>query len=327
MPESQDHTRNRDSERLAAIDQLLLAGIKLGPVKKREAIDRVLELVPGWTRGDCWKRLRHLRKQHVHFSIEPHPINKEKKSSRPTQRSSCGPWTPADDETLLSLAGYEPVTRIAQRLSRSVSAVRFRLGSLGMSAKVTDGWSLRALREMLHISTSRLLGFIGNGLLRVRDARITASSLAAYCDKNQVFLLGSNVETLASASAKDSAAFAWERAAEALGIELADVQRLVSAGELKVVDTFVTDRAFEEFCRKHGDQVNMPLIDPAIAKWLINEYGVLQSVDSLNSPSRWQKHALAMRECKCGAKIAGNVYFKHVKCCSSAADKQRRKLL
>ena len=327
MPESQDHTRNRDSERLAAIDQLLLAGIKLGPVKKREAIDRVLELVPGWTRGDCWKRLRHLRKQHEHFSIEPHPMKKKKKSSRPTQRSSCGPWTPADDETLLSLAGYEPVTRIAQRLSRSVSAVRFRLGSLGMSAKVTDGWSLRALREMLHISTSRLLGFIGNGLLRVRDARITASSLAAYCDKNQVFLLGSNVETLASASAKDGAAFAWERAAEALGIELADVQRLVSAGELKVVDTFVTDRAFEEFCRKHGDQVNMPLIDPAIAKWLINEYGVLQSADSLHSPSRWQKHALAMRECKCGVKIAGNVYFKHVKCCSSAADKQGRKLV
>ena len=327
MPESAARTGSRNSERLAAIDQLLLAGIKLGPAKKREAIDRVLELVPGWTRGDCWKRLRHLRKRYEHFSIEPHPITKAKKSTRSTQRSSCGPWTSADDETLLNLAGYEPVTRIAQRLSRSVSAVRFRLGSLGMSAKVTDGWSLRALREMLHISTSRLLGFIGNGLLRVRDARITASSLAAYCDKNQVFLLGSNVETLASSSAQDGAPFAWERAAEALGIELADVQRLVSAGELKVVDTFVTDRAFEEFCRKHGDQVNTPLMDPAIAQWLISEYGVLRSADSMNSPSRWQKHALAMRECKCGLKIAGNVYFKHVKCCSRAADKQRRKVV
>jgi hypothetical protein len=316
MPESPARTGNRNSERLAAIDQLLLAGIKLGPAKKREAIDRVLELVPGWTRGDCWKRLRHLRKRYEHFSIEPHPITKAKKSSRSTQRSSCGPWTSADDETLLNLAGYEPVTRIAQRLSRSVPAVRFRLGSLGMSAKVTDGWSLGALRRMLHIRSSRLRDLIANGLLRVRDARITASSLAAYCDKNQVSLVGSNVETLASASATDGAAFTWERAAEALGIGLADVQRLVSVGQLKVVDAFVTDRAFEEFCRKHGDQVNMPLIDPAIAQWLISEYGVLRSADSMNSPSRWQKHALAMRECKCGLKIAGNVYFKHVKCCS-----------
>src|SRR5215469_1980585 len=327
MPKSPARTRNRDSERLAAIDQLLLAGIKLGPAQKREAIDRVLELVPGWTRGDCWRRLRHLRKRHEHFSIEPHPINQSKKSSRPTQRSSCDPWTQADHETLLNLAGYEPVARIAQRLSRSPSAVRSRLGSLGMSAKVTDGWSLRALREMLHIRASRLLGFIGNGLLRVRDARITASSLAAYCDKNQVALVGSSVETLAPRSAKDRAAFTWERTAEALGIELADVQRLVSAGQLKVVDTFVTDRAFEEFCRKHGEQVNMPLIDPATAKWLIREYGVLPTADSINSPSPWQKHALARRECKCGLKIAGNVYFKHVKCCSTAADEQRRKVV
>jgi hypothetical protein len=112
-----------------------------------------------------------------------------------------------------------------------------------------------------------------------------------------------------------------------LGIELAHVQRLVSAGQLKVVDTFVTDRAFEEFCRKHGDRVNMPLIDPAIAKWLIREYGVSQTADCINSPSPWQKHALAMRECKCGLKIAGNVYFKHVKCCSTAADEQRRKVV
>jgi hypothetical protein len=34
-----------------------------------------------------------------------------------------------------------------------------------------------------------------------------------------------------------------------------------------------------------------------------------------------------MRECKCGLKIAGNVYFKHVKCCSTAADEQRRKVV
>ena len=50
------------TKRLAAIDQLLTAGIKLGPAKKHAAINRVLELVPEWTRGDCWRRIRELRK-------------------------------------------------------------------------------------------------------------------------------------------------------------------------------------------------------------------------------------------------------------------------
>ena len=38
---------------------------------------------------------------------------------------------------------------------------------------------------------------------------------------------------------------------------------------IEVADTFVTDRAFEEFCKKHGDEISIALIDPATAKWLI----------------------------------------------------------
>jgi hypothetical protein len=41
-------SRNSGSKQLAAIDQLLIAGINLGPAKKRDAINRVLELVPEW---------------------------------------------------------------------------------------------------------------------------------------------------------------------------------------------------------------------------------------------------------------------------------------
>jgi len=36
---------NSGSKQLAAIDQLLIAGIKLGPAKKRDAIKKILELV------------------------------------------------------------------------------------------------------------------------------------------------------------------------------------------------------------------------------------------------------------------------------------------
>src|SRR5271157_3545864 len=61
----------------------------------------------------------------------------------------------------------------------------------------------------------------------------------------------------------------WERAADLLGVTVAQVQSSISAGQLRLVDTFVTDRSFEEFCKKHGDRINMTLIDPATAKWLV----------------------------------------------------------
>ena len=108
----------------------------------------------------------------------------------------------------------------------------------------------------------------------------------------------------------------WKRAAEALDVEVGVVQKMISDGQLKLVDTFVTDRAFEEFCRKNGTLISMALIDPATRKWLVSEYGVPGPVEEKSLP-RAQKHALIIRACKCGRKIAGNVFFRHVRHCRS----------
>ena len=327
MPSAPRLKGKTDSKRLAVIDRMLLAAIKHGPAKKREAINRILELVPDWNRGDCWKRIRHLRKTAKLAVIDEHDRGNPKTctANAAVRRPVPQPWTTADDDKLLDLAGYERVDKIAQRLSRSVSAVRFRLGALGMSARVTDGWSLRALRELLHIRTSRLRRLIGNGILRVRDARISATSLAAYCENNRPSLATPTLEKVGTALAKDHVGFASERVADLLGVELANVQSLISAGRLRLVDTFVTDRAFEEFCKKHGDKIKTALIDPATVKWLVTEYGVSQSDARGRTLSRAQKHVLTIRECKCGRKIAGNAYFKHAKCCSVVAGEARQK--
>jgi PAS domain S-box-containing protein len=53
-----------------------------------------------------------------------------------------------------------------------------------------------------------------------------------------------------------------------------DVGALVGKGRLKILDPFVTNRSFEEFCAKHGDQINLSLVDAATVKWLSEEYGV-----------------------------------------------------
>jgi hypothetical protein len=310
-------TSNRVSRRLAAIDQLLTAGIKLGPAKKHAAINRVLELVPEWTRGDCWRRIRELRKTIGPATAERRPADTPKPktitvASRPTSK----PWTPADDDRLLNLAGYEPVPKIAQRLGRSVRAVRFRMGALGMSAKVTDGWSLRALQKLLRVGPSRLRHFIGKGVLRVRDAHITAASLETYCDKNGETWESSVRQTISTALREDDG-FTWEKVADLLSIDISRVQDLIAAGELKLANTFVTDRAFEEFCKKHSDEISIALIDPATARWLVKEYGVSPSATDVTSVPRALKHALVVRACKCGRKIAGNPYFRHIKSCQS----------
>ena len=228
---------------------------------------------------------------------------------------------------MLNWAGYEPVKKIAQRLGRSARAVRFRLGALGISARVTDGWSLRALRKMLHVSPARLRYLIGNGMLRVRDPRVSTSSLAVFCDKNRASLEPSVRDRVAAALLKGEDGYMWERAADLIGVTVAQVQSWICAGQLRVVDTFVTDRSFEEFCKKHGGEINTTLMDPATAKWLVKEYGVPDSASKDRAVSRAQKHALTIRTCKCGKKIAGNVYFKHIKSCSAATGEAKRKAL
>jgi len=298
---------------------MLLAAIKQGSAKKRAAITRILELVPGWSRGQCWQRIRYLQKT---TELAADAERKSRKTTRSgisvaARRWASAPWTPADDDRLLNLAGYEPVKKIAQRLGRSVRAVRFRLGALGMSAKVTDGWSLRALRKMLHVSPVRLRYLIGNGMLRVRDPRISPSSLAVFCDKNRASLEPSVRDRVAAALLKGEDGYMWERAADLIGATVAQVQSWICAGQLRVVDTFVTDRAFEEFCKKHGDQINMMLINPATTKWLVSEYGVSQSVTDGATVSGVQKHALVTRACQCGRKIAGNAYFRHSRICQT----------
>ncbi len=303
---------------LPAIDQLLIAGIKLGPNKKHEAINKILKLVPEWKRGDCWRRIRQLRRTPALASEGSDAPRELKKTDEnvPSHRSSR-PWLPEDDAKLLDLAGYEPVNEIAERLERSERAVRFRLGALGMSARVTDGWSQRALRKLLRMSRTRLRQLVASGALRVRDPRITAESIAAWFAKQAPGGDPQSATVTRDAGKLARGACSWKRAAKILKIEIADVQKLISDGHLKLVDTFVTERAFEDFCRKHGNLINIALIDLSTRRWLSSEYGVVDAVENMKLP-RAQKHAVIIRECKCGRRIAGNVYYRHVRYCARA---------
>jgi hypothetical protein len=310
-----------DATQLAAIDRLLLAALKDGPHAIRRAIKLIVKKFSQLRRGDCWRRLRQLRRSPELAS--PAAAGDAGSAATPpkrppVRRGPCRPWTAEDDERLLNWAGYEPVKKIAQRLARSETAVRFRMGALGLSARVKDGYSLRSLRELLRVSPKRIRCLIGSGLLRVRDPRITAAAFAAYFERQQPLLDKAAGERFAAAQEKNEEGYSWERAASILGVDMERIHELLGAGTLKVLDPFVTERQFEEFCTKHGSEINLSLLDPETAQWLREGYGIKKPVNTARKLSRAQKHAVQVHLCRCGREIAGNAYFRHVKTCPEA---------
>jgi hypothetical protein len=320
-PVPKSNKNNTRFKWLPEMDRLLIVGVQAGPAFKRKAINKILEKFPQLTRGDCWSRIRHLRRTSELPALQPQTTDPPKsRTSESATREPARRWTAAEDDRLMDWAGYETVAKIAQRLNRSERAVRFRLGALSVSARVTDGWSLRSLQKTLRVSPATLRRYIGTGRLRVRDARVSGPSVAACFEKIRASLDTAVAEKAAAALARAEDGYSLERTADLLGTTVAGVQEWLCSGQLTVVNSFVTDRAFQDFCKQHGHEFNLTLMEPAMRKWLVKEYGVPVDGDNSNQPvCRAKKHAFVIRSCKCGRKVAGNAYFRHVNVCQGAS--------
>jgi len=191
--------------------------------------------------------------------------------------------------------------------------------------RVKDGWSLRALRELLHVGPSKLRRFMAQGTLRVRDPRISLSSMTALWESRLASTIPSPVNGAAEALRKKLRrgpnACSWGRAARLLGVSMEQVRAWIAKGELKIVDGFVTERAFQDFCKKCGVGLNGVLLGDELRDWLADGYTLcLPAEKDAGSVPPSERHALVTRLCpKCQRRMRGNVFFRHVKNCKGAA--------
>jgi len=313
-------------------DQILSVGYEKGWAGKQEAVRELLKRHPDWRPHVIWKRAAKL-----------HLI--QKVSNRWQDRSRSH-WSEHDNEILLNLAGYKAPRAIARILRRSEAAVRYHLILLGKSSRVhLEGFSRQGLATDLHLGKKTVQRLIVDGLLEVRDPRITRESLdrvqklgrfdASKLDNATASARitlppsgGGGVSAVKSRPTSTKLAVplgkssraqrVWSEAADSLGMPAEAIKDLIERRVLRLYDPTITEKSFRDFCRRCGSLINYEFLNRETKDWLQSSMDFVRSSGESMSchlvPLR--KHARIVRECnKCGHKIRGNVFFSHIKRC------------
>jgi hypothetical protein len=327
-------TRYRRSLWSAEDDQILSRGYERGWLGKQEAVRELLKRHPDWRAHVIWRRAAKLQLI-------------RKISNRRQERSRFA-WSEDDDRILLNLAGYKTSRIIAKILHRSEAAVRYRLMLQGKSSRVhLEGFARHALALDLHLASSTIQRLIAEGLLEVRDPRITRESLDNLCKSGRLDAMRQNgaqasdsptarphgEESILGASdppARNSTGWSaslgkssrakrvWAEVARSLGVAPETMQKCIARGIVKLYDPTITENSLRNFCRRYGSLINYDFLNRETREWLQESMDLVRTAGE--SASRrltpLRKHARVVRQCtKCGREIRGNAFFRHAKRC------------
>jgi hypothetical protein len=311
-------------------EEILSRGYQKGWSGKRSAVRELLRRHPGWRPHLIWKRAAKLGL-----------VRENRKCRR--ERSGLR-WSEHENHILLSLAGYKAAGKIAGILHRSEASVRYRLALLGKSSRVhLEGFSRRELAAELHLGRKTIQRLIVEGLLEVRDPRITRQSLQKLRASGRFILSSRDVEARepelphrrrnGPASSSQSpptesscsrAERVWSETGQSLGIPAATVKNLIAHGALKLHDATITEKSLRRFCHGYGSLINYEFLNRETRAWLEGSMDFVRN--SGESASRrlvpLRKHAHVIRQCaQCRHAIRGNVFFRHIKNCGTKRSK------
>ncbi|HJT71903.1 MAG TPA: hypothetical protein VJ731_17010 [Terriglobales bacterium] len=308
-------------------EEILRNGYNGGWQEKRKAISYLLKRHPEWRPHVIWQ---HARKNGL-----------VRKFTKRGQERSGTAWSDEDNRVLLDLAGYKRVRVIAKMLHRSEAAIRYQLAILGESSRThREGFARTSLARDLHFSTKAIQRLITEGLLEVRDPRITresldslrrAGTLEAWRKNGTKELLlaeqtsqcGTSAQPEGNSgecqSAKPSRGKrVWAEVAASLQVTQKMAESLIASGVLKLYDPTITEESLRRFCRRYGSLIEYDFLNRETREWLQSS---LDWAKASGQPSSvrfvpLRKHARVVHKCKgCGREIRGNAFFRHFRIC------------
>ena len=96
-------------------------------------------------------------------------------------RPKARPWSDTEVNHLLwSLDGNASMELIAERLGRTVAAVRKKLRDLGYTAESLGGYKVKEVADMFSVRPARVQYWVAEKLLLTKGGRITESSLSKF---------------------------------------------------------------------------------------------------------------------------------------------------
>jgi hypothetical protein len=139
-------------------------------------LDQVLKTE--WARGGLRAARRAIRQQQPTWSWCS--IRK-----RAAALALCRPrarrWSDADvNHLLMSIDSNASLALIAERLGRTVPAIRKRLLDLGYTAESLGGYKVKEVAEMISVPATRVQYWVKKRMLLTKGGRITESSLSKF---------------------------------------------------------------------------------------------------------------------------------------------------
>ncbi len=139
-------------------------------------LDEILK--SAWARGGLQAARRAIRQRQPTwstYSIKKRALTLHLCRPRPS------PWTQADiDHMLWAIDSNASLALIAERLGRTVGAVRHKLQALGYTVESLGGYKAKEVAEMLSVPVGRVRYWVVEKLLLTKGGRITDSSFSKF---------------------------------------------------------------------------------------------------------------------------------------------------